>query len=93
MELFLIFCLFCYRPLNIAPIVFAFGAKCINISKYEYLLCFYDLQINKNVIFLYRSVHPFKSPVILNVAIGLTFDGIIFNFLLTETYQGSFAAL
>jgi len=39
----------------------------------EFLLVFVGL-------FVYRSVHPFKCPVNLNVTLGLTFDGNIFFF-------------
>jgi hypothetical protein len=34
-------------------------------------------------LFLYRSVHPFKCPVILNITIGLIFDGNDDNFSAT----------
>lgn len=42
-------------------------------SYHHYLLIFEWL-------FQYRSVHPFKCPVILNVTHRLIFDGNIFNF-------------
>jgi hypothetical protein len=31
-------------------------------------------------LFLYRSVHPFKCPVISNITLGLIFDGNDYNF-------------
>jgi hypothetical protein len=39
----------------------------------QFLLVFVGL-------FVYRSIHPFKCPVNLNVTLGLTFDGNIYFF-------------
>jgi hypothetical protein len=51
--------------------MYVFYKRIINIDKQIY-------------VFLYRSVHPFKCPVILNITIGLIFDGNDCNFSATH---------